>query len=79
MVGSSENKPAPKKWRFPLAMGASIGVGMATARAVESNFESSLGHWGAFLLGLIAAGATAALVSFVIFAILKRTAGDGTV
>jgi hypothetical protein len=76
MVASEENKPAPKKWRFPLVMGASIGVGMATARTVEGNFESSLGHWAAFLVGLIAAGATAVLVSFVIFAIIKRTAGD---
>jgi high-affinity Fe2+/Pb2+ permease len=71
MAISSESKSTPKSWRFPLAMGMGMGVGIGTARAVERNFESSIGQWGAFLVGLIAAASIAGLVSLAVAWLIK--------
>ncbi len=78
MATPTENKAAPRDWRFPLATGAGIGVGIAAARAIETNFEPRLGTWGAFLAGLVAAATIAGLVSLVIALAIRPKAGERT-
>ena len=75
MATSSESKPMTKNWRFPLAMGASIGLGIATARSVEQNLVSSIGQWAAFCAALLAAALVAGLVNLVVVSFIKP--GDG--
>ncbi len=62
MANRTENLTPSKNWRFPLAVGGGMGAGTAAARAVELNLEPSFGHWGAYLVGLLASVNIALLV-----------------
>jgi hypothetical protein len=78
MVISTQNKLAPKSrrvinWRFLLALGLSVKVGTVTARVIERNFESGIGHWCAFLVGWIAA---LSLAGFAVYSLIKPNSGD---
>ncbi len=42
-------KTTPAGWRYPLALGLSIGVAIPLSRAVAANLEPSLGAWGVAL------------------------------
>jgi hypothetical protein len=76
MAETPENKPQPKHWRFALTIGLSIGVALPLSRGVTQALEPSLGHWGAFLLSVVAAGAGGGLAALLAHCLLHR-GGNG--
>jgi hypothetical protein len=67
-----ENKPAATNWRFALIIGVSVGVALPMSRGVTQALEPSLGHWGAFLLSVLAAGVGGALAALLALWLLRR-------
>jgi hypothetical protein len=59
-------------WRFGLAVGLAIGVGMATSRGVETALEPNLGHLGALLMSFVAAVLVGGLVALLASWLLGR-------
>lgn len=72
MADTPQNKPPARDWRFALIIGVSIGVGIALSRGVTQALEPGLGHWGAFLLGVVAAGVGGGLAALLALWLLKR-------
>jgi hypothetical protein len=62
-------------WRFGLAVGVAIGLGVAASREVETALEPSLGHWGAFPVSIIAAVLVGGLVALLLSWLLGRGGG----
>lgn len=62
-------------WRFGIIIGLSIGVGIATSREVEKALEPSMGHWGALLIGIVAAGLISGLVALIVVLLMGRGKG----
>ncbi len=75
MAETPQNRPAPRDWRFALTIGISIGVALPVSRAVTQGLEPGLGHWGAFLLGVVAAGVGGGLAALVTHWLLRRGSG----
>jgi hypothetical protein len=59
-----------------LIIGLSIGVALPISRGVAQALEPSLGHWGAFLVSVVAAGAGGALAALLAHWLLPR-GGNG--
>jgi hypothetical protein len=76
MADTPENKPPARDWRFALTIGLSIGVALPLSRGLTQALEPSLGHVGAFLLGVLAAGAGGALAALLVHWLLHR-GGNG--
>jgi hypothetical protein len=72
MAETPQNKPGARDWRFALTIGISIGVALPLSRAVTQGLEPSLGHWGAFLLSVVAAGAGGGLAALLVHWLLRR-------
>ena len=72
MSSTPESKPPGRDWRFALIIGVSIGIAMPLSRGVTQLLEPGLGHWGAFLLSVVAAGAGGGLAALLAHWLLHR-------
>jgi len=77
MADSPENKPAKMDLRFVVIVGISIGVGLAISRGVTQAFETDLGHWGALVLSIVAAGIGGGLTGLLAQWQLRRRGNSG--
>jgi hypothetical protein len=72
MRETTDPKSPPKDIRFPLAMGITIGVGFAVARAVESSLTPKIGYWGAMAVALVAVAGIGAVVALTVNRLMKK-------
>jgi hypothetical protein len=72
MAESPEKKPPVHDWRFALTVGISIGFGMSLSRGVMQALESGIGHWGAFLVSVVAAAVGGGLAALLTHWLLHR-------
>jgi hypothetical protein len=66
-----ETAPPSRNWSLPVSMGLAIGAAIGVAHGVQTNFEPTLGSWGAFGVSLVAAAAIGAAVSLVVHWLMK--------
>jgi hypothetical protein len=71
MADGPRNTPQAKDWRFPLAIGLTIGLALPIARDVEHALEPSLGYWGAFAVCTAVAGVVGGLVALAVYWLIK--------
>lgn len=65
MADAPKDQPPAVNWRFAVPIGMSIGPAIPTSQAVTHALEPSLGHWGAFLVSIVAATAVGVLGALV--------------
>jgi hypothetical protein len=76
MADTPQKKPPTRDWRFPLAIGLVIGLGVPIARAVEKNLEPSLGYWGALPFSALVTGVIGVIVALVVYWLIKPGGSD---
>lgn len=66
------------QWRFPIAMGVSIGVATPVSRGITAALEPHVGYWAALLLSVVAAGVVAGALALVLFWMLRPRGTKGS-
>ena len=67
MTNTPNKTPPARAWRFPLAMGLAIGIGMSVARNVEQALGLGLGSWAKMAISAASAGLIAGTVALVVY------------
>jgi hypothetical protein len=64
--------PPAMNWRFGLVVGVSVGFALPTSQGVQQALEPGLGHFGAVLVGIVAAAVVGGLVALLLAWLLPR-------
>ncbi len=72
MTNEPQRTHPEKNWRFGLVMGLCTGSTLAVLRSVDKALEPSLGYWGAFPVGILAAVLVGGLVGLLARWLLGR-------